>query len=739
MLCNMLPIPGLRLEPIATVPIVSYQQVSEKSTTAAAMRIFCSLFVLFSLAEAVSVDQRRRVVQSFNIRRNQSSDSTPLQVGNGNFAFGADITGLQTFKPYAIMSTWGWHNFSLPTTPGQTSVEDFTGLQWWTHGRLVTYEQPNPAENDISNWLIQNPQRLNLANVGFTFGRENITEDDLQHKTQELDMWSGGLSSSFRYRGSRVEVETWADPDSDTIAVNVKSMLLRRGLGLFFDFPYPDNEKFNAPFVGHWNLTSKHTTALERLFPNAARIRHTLDGATYYMLVSWNGHGTVTGPARESHRYFFTTYQSEIQLVITFSPTPGSPKTTYSRVVSCSRSWWKSYWSSGAFIDLSAVKDPRARELQRRIIVSQYLTAVNSASSYPPQESGLVNNGWYGKFHLEMCLWHTLPFARWGHLPLMWRSLPHMYQQFLPSSLARARMQGYAGARWGKMTDPSGRSAPGEINSLLIWQQPHPMYFAETEYRAFPNATTLARWDEVLTATADFMASYAFLNASTGVYDFGPPLYPVSENTNPNATRNPTFELAYWRFGLDVAARWKARQGKPVPPTWLAVRDNLAPLPLVNGTYAVYEGIPGMWTDNATTNDHPAMAGIYGLLPPPPPKSGPPLDMAALNKTAARIKELWALEYSYGWDFSMLAMNALRLGDAETAVEYLLHPVFQFDDAGYPVGGSRVPTPYFPNSASLLVATAMMAGGWDGSEGKEGHWPGGWEGDVDVEGFVPGL
>lgn len=43
-----------------------------------------------------------------------------------------------------------------------------------------------------------------------------------------------------------------------------------------------------------------------------------------------------------------------------------------------------------------------AKELQRRTILSQYLLAVNSASDFPPQESGLVNNGWYGKFHVSL-------------------------------------------------------------------------------------------------------------------------------------------------------------------------------------------------------------------------------------------------------------------------------------------------------------------------------------------------
>ncbi|KAK0651207.1 Six-hairpin glycosidase-like protein [Cercophora newfieldiana] len=699
------------------------------------MRALGLVFLLLSVAEAaISVSQRRKVVQSFSVRRNASSTSTPLQVGNGNFAFGADVTGLQTFQPYAILSSWCWHNFSLPTTPGQTSVTDFTGLQWWTHDRLVTYNQPNPAQDDISTWLIKNPQRVNLGRIGFNFGRDNVSEADLQQKSQVLDMWSGELSSSFIYNGSSVGVKTSADSDSDTIAVSIESDLLKSGLGLFLDFPLPDKNKFNAPFVGVFNATDEHKTSLEKTTPNSAVIRHTLDQTTYFTTLTWTGTGAVSGPEKGTHRYSFTgSSSSKIQLTLAFSPTLQALETNHDAVLGRSQAWWESYWTSGAFVDLSAVKSANATELQRRIITSLYLTAVNSASNNPPQESGLVNNGWYGKFHLEMNLWHTLPFARWNHFPLFWRSLPDMYTRFLPSSLDRARDQGYAGARWSKMTDPTGRSAPGEINSLVIWQQPHPMYFAETEYRAFPNATTLARWDVILTATADFMASYAFHNASTGVYDLGPPMYPVSENTNPNATVNPTFELAYWRFGLDIAARWKTRQGQTIPPSWLTVRDNLAPLPTVNGTYAVYEGIPSMWTDPATTNDHPAMAGIYGLLPPP--MSGAPLNMSTLRKTADMIRQVWDLEESYGWDFAMLAMNELRLGDREGAVGYLLHKVFAFDDAGYPVGGKRVPTPYFPNAASLLIAVAMMAGGWDGSEGK--HFPEGWE--VEVEGFSAGM
>ncbi|KAI1460895.1 Six-hairpin glycosidase-like protein [Annulohypoxylon moriforme] len=698
------------------------------------LRFFTFLLVALQGSLATSRINRRQVVRSFNPHRNASSQATPLQVGNGNFAFGVDVTGLQTFSPFATMSTWGWHNFSLPTTVGQTSVDDFTGLDWWTHGRLVNYDQPNPAENDISNWLIQNPQRVNLGTIGLWFNGDYITEKELDNKSQTLDLWTGRISSSFTYKGAPVKVETWADSNSDTIGIAIESELLSgESLGIFFDFPFPTVNKFEAPFVGVFNATDKHNTTLHQ-GKNRADIRHDIDTTSYYTSVTWNNNARISGPFNNTHRYVIQPSKGSrrIELSVAFSPASGTHIKSFGDIQSSSQAWWESFWESGAFIDLSGVKSPNATELQRRTILSQYLTAVNSASSYPPQESGLVNNGWYGKFHLEMVLWHLLHFARWNHFPLLRRSLPNMYTQYLGSSIDRARLQGYEGARWGKMTDPTGRSAPGEINSLLIWQQPHPMYFAELEYRSFPNDNTLESWDGVLTSTADFMASYAFFNESTKRYDLGPPMYPASENTNPNATVNPAFELAYWRFGLDIAIEWKQRQNLEVPDKWMEVRDNLAPLPTADDAFAVYEGIPNMWK-NTTVQDHPAMSAIFGLLPPP--RSGSPLNMTVVRNTADKIRGLWDLEDCWGWDFPMLAMNSLRLGDVDQALAYLLHPLFEFDDAGYPVGGSRVPTPYMPGSSAFLLAMAMMAGGWDGEPGT--RFPEGW--DVQAEGFVPGL
>lgn len=86
----------------------------------------------------------------------------------------------------------------------------------------------------------------------------------------------------------------------------------------------------------------------------------------------------------------------------------------------------------------------------------------------------------------------------------------------------------------------------------------------------------------------------------------------------------------------------------------------------------------------------------------------------------------------------MLAMSAARNGDQEKAVEWLLHPLFAFDDVGMPIGGARVPTPYFPGSGALLLAIAMMAKGWDGSHGSAPGFPSsGWV--VRVEGLNKAL
>src|SRR6266700_3381236 len=71
-------------------------------------------------------DQRDSIQRKVLVNRHcpvlrKLDPSSPLSLGNGEFAFTADITGLQTFPqeyestmPLCTMSQWGWHTFALP-------------------------------------------------------------------------------------------------------------------------------------------------------------------------------------------------------------------------------------------------------------------------------------------------------------------------------------------------------------------------------------------------------------------------------------------------------------------------------------------------------------------------------------------------------------------------------------------------------------------------------------------------
>src|SRR4029079_2049812 len=129
--------------------------------------------------------------------------------------------------------------------------------------------------------------------------------------------------------------------------------------------------------------------------------------------------------------------------------------------------YWSEFWTNGAAIDISRSKDLRADESERRIVLSQYQTAIQCSGSLPPQETGLTCNSWYGKFHLEMHWWHAAHFALWRR-PIMLEKSLEWYDRILPSAQERARQQGCAGARWAKMTAPDGRDSPSPIGPLLI-------------------------------------------------------------------------------------------------------------------------------------------------------------------------------------------------------------------------------------------------------------------------------
>ena len=689
------------------------------------LSVFLPLSVMGEPIDREAVVKRHRVCTTGTLLK------SPAQVGNGKFAFGMDITGLQTFVPFNTLSDWSWHSFPLPEG---MRAEDYRPVVVETHGKKIAYELRNPDQPELSEWLTKNPHRYNLGRIGFRLLREDGTEAreiDLGNARQEIDLWTGVVYSRFELNRKEVKVRTVCHPDKDMIGVSIESELLNDGnMSIYLDFPYPDGRYFKH-YIGRYDTISGHTSTFEKLAPNSVRIARTMDDTHYYATLDWTGPATFSRESEKAHTFLLQPrHTSTFSFTCCFSPEPVADVTeSVASIERKSAASWEKYWRSGAAVDLSGSKDPRWLELERRIVLSQYLMRANESGLFPPQESGLVNNGWFGRFHFEMIWWHGVHYGLWNRMECFDNYL-NVYKDFMPKALERAKSEGRSGARWPKCTGNFNREWPGSAHAYLIWHEPHPIYFAEMQYRQKPAPETLEKWKDVVLNTADYMADYLFYDKKTKQYVLGPPVVVVSENTDPLQTINPIFELGYFRYGLRTALEWADRLGLSEKRTkkWKEVLSKMAPLPVADGVYTTYEGIPDMWTKY--TYEHPALTGVYGMLP------GDGVDQPTFKRTLEKVSKEWQFNRIWGWDFPMLAMAAARTGQPALAIDMLMHPSagFQFDEHGLATGG---PFPYFPSNGALLTAVAMMCGGWDGSEGeapgvpKDGSWT------VRYEGFVP--
>ena len=157
---------------------------------------------------------RRALVERANVIVTSVDPRAALTVGNGQTAFTADVTGLQTLNstyisPPLQMQThagFGWH-----TTPPPTGVNPLrfkeTAVVARNHSALYPITQTGQAAEWA--WLRANPHRLSLLRL---FLRRSsgvpIAAADLRYIHQTLHMWNGTLSSSFILDGDSVSVTT---------------------------------------------------------------------------------------------------------------------------------------------------------------------------------------------------------------------------------------------------------------------------------------------------------------------------------------------------------------------------------------------------------------------------------------------------------------------------------------------------------------------------------------------------
>lgn len=668
----------------------------------------------------------------------------PLTVGNGGFAFGADITGLQTFAehhhrrgiPTEILSRWAWHT---DENPNRFTLADADRDFQQPDGRVVAY--PTQASGPAGDWLRQNPHNHPLGQLALDFAKAGgaaLAPEDIQRPEQTLDLWRGVITSTYQLEGVPVKVTTAGHPALDLVGIRIESTHVATGrLGVRLRFPRGhDRAVKNTPGLD-WSGPDRHSSRLER----PGFITRSVGATRYHVTVQGPGAAPASVLEIQPHVFRISTVpgSSTLEFTVGFFRPGGAPASLprWDEIVSASAAHWETFWRSGAAVDFSGSTDPRARTIEQRIVLSRYLMAVQMAGEVPPQESGLTCSTWYGKHHTEMIWWHTAHFALWGSDALLEKNLG-WYRARLPEARALARRRGLRGARWPKMVGPEGRESPGG-NPLIVWNQPHLVYLAELLYRNQPTPAVLERYRAVVLDTADALASMVHFDRSRGQYALGPPLWIAQEIYDPATSQNPSFEIAYWRWALGVAQQWRQRLGLPRSGDWDHVLAHLPPLPEKDGRYVALGSHPDTFDDVASRHDHPTMLAPLGLLP------GPGVDRATMERTLDAVLKTWDWETKiWGWDYPMIAMTATRLGRPETAVEILLrtgpnnvympsgHCPQRSDEAAVRSAGPGVPrreiAAYLPANGAFLSAIALMVAGWDGSTTpfpgfpKDGRW-----------------
>ena len=135
-----------------------------------------------------------------------------LTVGNGRFAFTADITGMQTFPeayekgvPLGTQSEWGWHSW-----------QDTAGYKF---GSTLRSGYSIQLKDPAVDWYRANPHRLQLGNIGLELIKHSgspATLADLgEIRQRQLFLFTGEIRSHFALEeGSPWMFRPFAHPDT---------------------------------------------------------------------------------------------------------------------------------------------------------------------------------------------------------------------------------------------------------------------------------------------------------------------------------------------------------------------------------------------------------------------------------------------------------------------------------------------------------------------------------------------
>lgn len=666
-----------------------------------------------------NLEDKLSIIKTFNPTLNSINSKSPLSIGNGCFCFTADITGLQTLyedyideTPLCTMAEWAWHTKKADNAEGFYTLKDVKMTEYDFCGRKVSYPRVKFEGNETQyDWVRQNPHKFNLARIAFTYKGNVISSENINCINQTLDLSTGILNSNFKLKTDNdyesVNVISVCDTNADTIAFNISSPLLTKGLAIDFLFPYASCDITGSD----WNNDNAHSDVLVNKENNIYCINRTLDDTNYFVNIRSNGNLQKYA----NHCYRLTPDNNTFEFCVNFTGTlkdydfRQNVVNSFNDICNNSTHFWNDYWNSGKFFI------HKNKELMRRVILSQYLLIINDSGYIPPAETGLTCNSWYGKAHLEMHYWHMAWTAMWGHPNILEKSFD-WYINILPKAKENAERNGYRGARWTKMVSYTGEDCPSKIAPLLVWQQPHIINMLQLVRDSYLKQGKscnyireyMQKYWILINETATFIEDYLVYDINTDTFNIEAPVIPVQERHLPEDTRNPIFELAYFRYGLKIAAEWANELGHTtLSQKWNNIARRIAPLPVYDGLYISQENCKDTFTNKAI--DHPLMLQVYGMLD----NFGADeiIDKDIYKATLKKVMECWDYSTLWGWDFAVIAMAADKLGLKDIALNQLLieSPKNEYVESGNNRQNSRKDLPlYLPGNGSLLIAVSKI-------------------------------
>ena len=290
-----------------------------------------------------SVIDRYAMVTMYNIYNSDMGNLKSFSVGNGEFEFTVDITGMQTFPEF----------YSGVISPGTISERE---------------------RNTLSHFP--------LAKVGLQILKKDVNEisiKDILNPFQKLDLWTGEIDSRFNIEDVPVHLKTVCHPDYDMISVKIISDLIgMKRLKVKIIFPsedtLPGRSDFTSPDNSITNILSdtNNITLISRsrnkdkyyvlLWRNSARLKP-ITKQLYYL-----------EPARPDSVYSFSCQF--------LNDTVNERMQNFGETEAASKKKWETFWKSIDESEFSQYAGSNDNEIQRKAILSLYLSGIKHRRSF---------------------------------------------------------------------------------------------------------------------------------------------------------------------------------------------------------------------------------------------------------------------------------------------------------------------------------------------------------------------